>query len=313
MNNEEEGGEAAADELLVKTREHMRSFMKDCDKIDVVARAYANLKGFGKACVRTGRMKNSSDDLHSFANGFTQRQALFDFVDVGTGKEQADDKIRGEWIPNRAFAITQGFHELTFVTSLSLETFKLFIGNWQCKHIVLGCCQDTDFGPFLAQFAADDPIHERITLLQGGSMERRIAKLGFKRTLRLDTLFGCSNEADSVAAPLPNIPSTKSSSGDPIIDSERLGPVLRNEQGQRIDRKLDVAETLVSALRNARLCQRLYLRGRCTGCPHVHTFPPLNAKSYDALWFIARQNLCHKIRKGEDCNDAKCFYGHRDA
>ena len=101
MNKEEEGGKAAADEMLLKIREHMRSFMKDSDSVDVVVRAYANLKGLGKACVKNGKMKSSIGDLHLFANGFTQRRALFDFVDVGSGKERADHKIRGEWLPKR--------------------------------------------------------------------------------------------------------------------------------------------------------------------------------------------------------------------
>lgn len=33
--------------------------------------------------------------LQQFASGFTGRQPLFDFVDVGDGKEKADQKIKG--------------------------------------------------------------------------------------------------------------------------------------------------------------------------------------------------------------------------
>ena len=36
-----------------------------------------------------------ADDLGLFTVGFTKREALFDFVDVGAGKERADNEIRG--------------------------------------------------------------------------------------------------------------------------------------------------------------------------------------------------------------------------
>ena len=62
--------------------------------MDVMVRAYANLKGLAQACVQSRKMRHSAD-LNLFAVGFTKRQALFDIVDVGAGKERADNKIRG--------------------------------------------------------------------------------------------------------------------------------------------------------------------------------------------------------------------------
>ena len=62
--------------------------------MDVVVRAYANLKDLAQAYVRLGKMRHAAN-LSLFAVGFTKRQALFDFVDVGVGKERADNKIRG--------------------------------------------------------------------------------------------------------------------------------------------------------------------------------------------------------------------------
>ena len=194
----------------------------------------------------------------------------------------------------------------------------MYIDNFQCKHIVLGCCHDTGYVPFLEQFAANDSICERITLLQGGTIERGIATLGFKRTLRLGTVFGSDEANDFVVATPPYLPTTPSSLVskppyiNPEIDSERLGPVLRNEEGQRIDKKLFVTDASVKAVRSGRLCHWFYLRGECTGCPRLHTLPPLDLKTYNAVWFISRQALCNKIRKGKDCDDPKCIYGHRE-
>ena len=66
------------------------------DSIEIVVRAYADVKGLHGACVRNGKMKNGAS-LSLFVHGFNQRQGLFDFVDVGPGKESADNKIRGTY------------------------------------------------------------------------------------------------------------------------------------------------------------------------------------------------------------------------
>jgi hypothetical protein len=43
---------------------------------------------------RDGSLSNECN-LKDFSLGFTQAKASFDFVDVGHGKERADNKIRG--------------------------------------------------------------------------------------------------------------------------------------------------------------------------------------------------------------------------
>ena len=60
----------------------------------VVTRVYANLKGLGDVCNRSGII-NHPMNMEEFARGFTGSKQLFDFVDVGTGKDRADDKISG--------------------------------------------------------------------------------------------------------------------------------------------------------------------------------------------------------------------------
>ena len=60
----------------------------------VVTRIYANLKGLGDVCNLSGIMDHPML-MEEFARGFTGSKQLFDFVDVGTGKDRADDKISG--------------------------------------------------------------------------------------------------------------------------------------------------------------------------------------------------------------------------
>jgi hypothetical protein len=65
-------------------------------EIEVIANVYANLAGLCKAMRRDGSLAHESD-LKDFSLGFTQAKASFDFVDVGHGKERADNKIKGTW------------------------------------------------------------------------------------------------------------------------------------------------------------------------------------------------------------------------
>lgn len=147
-------------------------------------------------------------------------------------------------------------------------------------------------------------------------MHPRISALGFTQILQLNTVFASQggrvalharNAARSVSSPPPL-------HWNPSINTDRLGPILRDEKGYRLDKPLLGVvpnSPLVTLLRNGNLCHSYYLRGKCTGCSRVHTLPALDRESYDALWFIARQGHCHKYRRGKQCSDEKCIYGHQ--
>ncbi len=98
LNKNDIGGKDAADEIHARTKEYLKSIKIDPDNTEILVRAYANVKSLGEACVRNGKMLKDAK-LELFAQGFTRRHAHFDFVDVGAGKEEADNKIRGSWSP----------------------------------------------------------------------------------------------------------------------------------------------------------------------------------------------------------------------
>lgn len=60
-----------------------------------MCRVYANVRGLGDVLVRTGIIPDIAV-FEDFARGFTRGKALFDFIDVGAGKDRADDKIIGK-------------------------------------------------------------------------------------------------------------------------------------------------------------------------------------------------------------------------
>jgi hypothetical protein len=56
---------------------------------------YANFDGLARHLHSIGILA-SPGQLNAFAKSFNLSQPLFNFIDVGSGKERADYKIRGE-------------------------------------------------------------------------------------------------------------------------------------------------------------------------------------------------------------------------
>lgn len=207
------------------------------------------------------------------------------------------------------------------------ECLNFFIGIWECKHIILGACHDSGYASFLGKFAGDVSIRDRITLLHGGVIHPRIAELGFRETLQLKSVFA-PHKTSAVSKVFTNskVSATRMSLSTSVAASltkgplnaaalsDRLGPVLRDDTGKRVDKLLGVDPNTpyMNFLSQANLCGWYYLRGKCDGCDRNHVPPPLKAREFDCLWFLTRHGLCFKIRKGKDCDDPKCIYGHEE-
>ena len=92
----EAGGKEAAGRLWNLLHIQVEALELPSD-VKVVTRVYANLKGLGEVCAKAGMIARP-DIIEDFARGFTGSKQLFDFVDVGMGKDRADDKISGTYI-----------------------------------------------------------------------------------------------------------------------------------------------------------------------------------------------------------------------
>lgn len=96
----ENGGKEAAALLWGFVRDYVTQKVPSLSSdYKIVTRVYANLKGLGDACHRSGILERPSL-IEEFARGFTGSKQLFDFVDVGMGKDRADDKISGTSSPS---------------------------------------------------------------------------------------------------------------------------------------------------------------------------------------------------------------------
>jgi hypothetical protein len=55
---------------------------------------YANVRGLGDVLARKGIVEDVGV-FEDFVRGFTRAKVHFDFIDVGSGKDRADEKIIG--------------------------------------------------------------------------------------------------------------------------------------------------------------------------------------------------------------------------
>ncbi|KAG4431483.1 hypothetical protein IFR05_013037 [Cadophora sp. M221] len=363
------GGQAAADKLIEKTREYLLSHgpsFKNAKSIPIVVKAYANLTGLGYHFKKENKIYNPQE-VTQFWAGFSQRHPFIDFVDVGSGKEAADNKIR--------------------------ENFKLNIETPQCEQIFLACAHDGGYVPVLSPYAGKaSGSKERITLMSTGpgTVHPLITELGFNTTEIFTPLFSQSEslrvdswrKSESVSpvaspvatktsdspAPLnwatkaqlqsptspkatPTLSSTavvrsKATATSPpktkpstmpynplevdftgeyfVENAGRLIPKAKDTAGNRLkDNNLIVDRIadydLIGKMKNLSICQWHYLRSDCSNhrkekCKRNHdTYPrPLNAKEYDALWYLSRMGYCKKLDRDGYCNDDYCIYGHDD-
>ncbi|KAK3387700.1 hypothetical protein B0H63DRAFT_521729 [Podospora didyma] len=180
-----EGGKRAAYALRTAILSQCGDF---ANNIEVVAKVYANLAGLSKAMRRDGTL-DSESDLRDFTLGFTQGKATFDFIDVGYGKERADNKIKGEVS-----------FESRSVPSLMVraEQTKWNLRNINCKHLILGISHDAGYAPFLDELFQDHQTSSRITVLEGFLTVRELTSTGVSILNLNDTLFRSEKLVDRV-------------------------------------------------------------------------------------------------------------------
>ncbi|QDS77272.1 hypothetical protein FKW77_003883 [Venturia effusa] len=319
------GGKKAAKMLEESVKIYVHEIVPDLpDSTKVVARFYANVEGLAETCCKAG-IVTSPQIKKEFVKGFTQGRTLFDFVDVGSGKDRADEKV--------------------------IETFKLHAHDYRCRHIILGCSHDNGFVRLLENYVFDDLVFPRVTLLEGVPFEKEFDSLQFSRQ-RFGTLFrnqkialpstlppwavlgsdfiparnGNMTPSDSVASldNTGNVPLTtwaskaKAAAAMPVtppsaklnLASSSPAGIPRNRKGQRVDPTCNFDKTEVDRVRKLKMCNVHYLRQECPygdTCTHQHDRIPTKTE-LEALRVVARMAAC---RNGSTCEDIKCIYGHR--
>ncbi|MCJ1453869.1 hypothetical protein MMC28_004218 [Mycoblastus sanguinarius] len=345
LSRGEAGGREAAGLLWNAVTDHVHLEVPDLPSdYKIVTRIYANLKGLGDVCHRSGILENPTL-IEDFARGFTGSKQLFDFVDVGMGKDRADDKIS--------------------------EIFKLHLYDCHCRHILFGCSHDNGYARLLE--GLDSSILSGITLLEGVPFEKELANLKSKyRTTRFEGLFRTKKinvyQQQYYQPPAPQInglppnglpppPVNYQSPYQPVMaqpviartasvspantailnptaptwastamtvppPTQMASPPLtpqpvptnakqipRNRYGQRIDPVVQYDPNEVKRIKKLKMCNVHFLRNDCPydPCTHDHHYKP-NKNELATLRYVSRMTPC---KFGSECDDLKCIYGHR--
>lgn len=339
------GGHRAAGALEEYVYNYVRTQIEGMPpNVKITARIYANGKGLADTCVRAG-ITTKASDLQDFMNGFTGAKFLMDFVDVGSGKDRADEKI--------------------------VEHLKLNLYSPTCRHIMLGCSHDNGYARILGEISNYNYLVDKITLLEGVPFGREFAALPFK-IQKFEGLFrpqkinafgsigggvgigngvgigggadnglpspfpppGLVNKANSnlVRMQSPKISTVNAISAtaganagwanvaakaaalplpSPKQTNRDPNNIPRNRKGQRIDpptKNFDKDE--VNRVKRIKMCNVHFLRHECpfgANCTHVHDYKPTKSE-LETLKLVARMAPCIH---GTGCDDAKCIYGHR--
>ncbi|KXT08701.1 hypothetical protein AC579_7581 [Pseudocercospora musae] len=144
-----DGGTRAAQLLHDVVRTSLRT--RGLEHCKVMVRVYANLAGLSKALSKSKLAGPEKRSLTPFVANFNRSNELFDFVDAGELKENADFKIRA--------------------------MFRQFADNAQCKHIFFAACHDVGYISELTPYMSS---RDRITLVRGSGFHPEFVKLGLR-------------------------------------------------------------------------------------------------------------------------------------
>ncbi|KAK0371998.1 c-x8-c-x5-c-x3-h type zinc finger protein [Colletotrichum limetticola] len=278
----------------------------------VVVQVILHLDGLAKRLHASGIIPNTAADrtLADFGHGFSRAQPLFNFVDVGPGKEAADHKIR--------------------------ETLRLMVRNNQCKHIFFGPCHDHGYLPVLELYNVDPGINSRLTLIETiaageGSNQLNLRRIAFPSIFRSEKLPGrmrpkgagpptlASSQSSGGGAEIASSWATVSIGKTVDISSKKLAPkkyYLLNVHSQRVDEQLPPVNQAVEEQFQERtqesgknLCNDCHLHGRCPVgdiCAFLHG-AKLRSGELTLLITKSRGIPCNSMSEFQDAN---CMLGH---
>ncbi|KAF2439738.1 hypothetical protein P171DRAFT_457605 [Karstenula rhodostoma CBS 690.94] len=274
-----DGGKRTASLLKQAVEKELRSSAPS-NRVQVVVRVYANMKGLAKTYKDMDILPESAS-LDDFVRGFNMGDAMCDYVDAGNVFRQR---------------------------RLCNATFQHDLADVHCQQILFGGTADTGYARLLGPLSEDEINRRRITLLEGTS---RTGIILFRSTIAVS--FGLnppgnpSTDYATAAARAPSIPTSASATQQISDDPEKLmkAKMLLNKIGQRVDSPLKYSQQDFLSLKARKLCNSYHLLGTCPylelygNCRHIHA-ERLNNRQLMALQAVARQSPCPS---GLDCSD----------
>lgn len=93
--NPAEGAQKASVALQQEVRNYLKQTQPDLDDVPILLRIFVNIHGLA-GVLRSLDIIGGDKDMRLFAEYFNKSRAEFDMVDVGSGKENADAKMRSK-------------------------------------------------------------------------------------------------------------------------------------------------------------------------------------------------------------------------
>jgi len=89
------GGLEAGHLLNTEIKQLLHQRCEGSGSWSIMVQIFANFDGLAKKLYSLNMIK-SPGEFHAFAKAFNLSQGLFNLIDVGSGKERADHKIKGK-------------------------------------------------------------------------------------------------------------------------------------------------------------------------------------------------------------------------
>ncbi|GKT46813.1 uncharacterized protein ColSpa_06994 [Colletotrichum spaethianum] len=154
-----DGGAEAGYLLFTEIKNYVTDAYPEAASEDwnIIVQVVLNVDGLAKKLHSSCVIPNTSTErtLAEFGRGFGRAQPLFSFIDVGSGKESADHKIR--------------------------EMLRVMVRVTQCKHIFFGPCHDNGYLPVLEPYKLDHKVAKKFTLIETTPAEEGFKQLNFHR------------------------------------------------------------------------------------------------------------------------------------
>ncbi|MCJ1356111.1 MAG: hypothetical protein MMC33_006105 [Icmadophila ericetorum] len=293
------GGRRAAQLLFDQIQNYIRDrapYALDCK---IMVQIYAGFLDITDDLIRNGVIGQRVEFIR-FTHGFVRHQSLFDFEDIGSGRERADHKVK--------------------------DKLRLFLNLRQCKHVIFGGCHDKNYIQCLEPYNGNI---SHLTLLEADKVARGFEDLKFPRckfpftfvsnqfsVKRLSTLQEM-NRSTTMRISNGNLAADMVESTTQEIAQDWRSiyhkSIILNKNGQRLDPKIPMGSreaewSLGVRQKKSKLCYDHLLAGCCRSvrCPLNHD--PINSHEELCLRKILRKKVCPN---GLACRSFDCYFGHQ--
>ncbi|EPE33631.1 hypothetical protein GLAREA_06644 [Glarea lozoyensis ATCC 20868] len=201
-------------------------------------------------------------------------------------------------------------------TSLE-DDLALHINDVQCKHVILAPSHDSEHTETEELRGTGDASSGTVDGEAGGRQRGLRAPCSKSRQLSSSPKEADPKETDPKEAPKEADPKEANSKEadknkskrKEVANCAKLGPVLFNSNGQRVDRPLKVGRRARNLFTGGNYCYSHYLVADCVKhCVRKHDYPrPLSEEAFDTMWYLARFEKCSRAG---NCKSDRCIYGH---